>query len=146
MKKLIILLVVLFLSIQGASLFAQTTHTSHNNSQWKESEYYYFNVPIEKIYSHRLGYVVVYRRGVNQMARMFLPEVWFTGVDGKGDLFGLGPGSEWPSMSLYYKNGEFSHIRLRVRRNRSHETWGFVPLNVNIDEHFKDIEEVHLEF
>ena len=140
MKK-IMLLVFLAALILGGSLFAQ--QSSH---AFKESEFYYFNFPIEKIYIHRLGYVVIYRKGANQMTRTFIPGDWFVDVSGKGELIGLGTGSEWPSMSVYYKNGEFSHVRLRVRRNRGHETWGVIPMSANIDEHFKDIEEVKLEF
>ena len=49
-------------------------------------------------------------------------------------------------MSVYYKNGEFSHVRLRARVERAHSTWGFIPLNINVDDQFKDIEEVYLEF
>ena len=139
MKKNI-LLVVLITLILGTSLFAQ------QKSKFKESEYYYFNVAIEKIFAHRLGYVVLYRKGANQMARTYLPQEWFTDVGGVGEIYGIGSGKEWPSMTVYYKQGEFSHVRLRLRRDRSHETWGMVPLNVNIDEHFKDIEEVQLVF
>ena len=136
MKK-IILLVVLAVFIQGTFLFSQVHH---------ESEYYYFSFPIEKIYAYRLGYMVVYRRNSNQMGRTFLPHEWFQSVDGKGESIGLGPGKEWPSMTVYYKNGEFSHVRIRVRRERAHETWGLIPLNVNIDEYFQGIEEVKLEY
>ena len=140
MKKSVLLVVLAALCL-GGSLFAQQTH-----HKFKESEYYYFNVPIEKIYSYRKGYIVLYRKGVNQMARTYLPGDWFASVDGKGEYIGLGSGHEWPSMSVYYKQGEFSHVRLRVRRHRSHETWGVVPLNVNIDEFFEGIEEIRLEF
>ena len=139
MKK-ITLLVVLAALILGGSLFAQ------QKSKFKESEYYYFNVPIEKIYTYRLGYIVVYRKGVNQMARTYLPEEWFTDMGGKGELIGIPSGREWPSMTVYYKSGEFSHVRLRVRREKAHESWGVVPLNINIDDYFKDIEDVKLEF
>jgi hypothetical protein len=137
MKK-IILLVVLISLCQGVSLFAQ-------ESKYKESDYYYFNVPIEKIYTHRLGYVVLYRKGAHQMARTYLPLEWFTDAAGKGEVYGLNSGKDWPSMTVYYKNGEFSHVRLRIRRDRMHETWGMIPLNVNIDEYFQGIEEVKIE-
>ena len=140
MKKLL-LLVVLAAFCLGGSLFAQ-----EKKSKFKESEYYYFNVPIEKIYVYRLGYMVVYRKGVNQMARTYIPGDWFVEIGGKGELIAMGSGREWPSMTVYYKNGEFSHVRLKVRRSRSHESWGVVPLSLNIDEYFKDIEEVKLEF
>jgi len=140
MRK-IILLAVLVIFGYGSSVFAQQSRT-----KFQESEYYYYNISIEKIYSYKLGYVVVYRKGVNQMARMYLPADWFTDIGGKGEIVGLGSGREWPSMTVYYKGDEFSHIRLKLRRNRSHETWGVVPLSINIDEFFQDIEDVNLEF
>ena len=139
MKKAVFLLIILAVLCQGTALFAQ-------ESKYKESEYYYFNFSIERIFSHRLGYMVVYRKGALQLARTFLPMEWFVDTNGKGELIGLRSGREWPSMSVYYKNGEFSHVRLRARVDRAHSTWGFIPLNYNIDEQFKDIEEVKLEF
>ena len=140
MRKLILLVVVGTLCL-GGSLFAQ-----EKKSKYKESEYYYFNIPIEKIYTYRQGYVVVYRKGVNQMARTYIPGDWFTDIGGKGEQIALGSGPEWPSMTVYYKNGEFSHVRLRVRRERNHESWGVVPFSVNLDDAFKDVEEIKLEF
>jgi len=140
MKK-IMLLTVLVALCGASSLFAQ-----QSAPKYKESEYYYYNVPIEKIYAYRLGYIVLYRKGANQMARTYLPAEWFTDIGGKGEVVMLGSGHEWPSMTVYYKSGEFSHVRLRLRRDRSHETWGVVPLNINIDDYFKGIEEVQLEF
>jgi hypothetical protein len=141
MKK-IILLVVLMALCQGAFLFAQ--EAPQNIS--KESEYYFFNFPIEKIYAHRLGYMVVYRRNSNQVARTFIPMDWFNVVGGRGDLVGLSSGVEWPSMTVYYKSGQFSHVRLRVRQVRTHESWGVLPFNINYDEYFQNIEEVKLEY
>jgi len=140
MKK-IILLAAAVLVLTGSLLFAE-----QSKSKYKESEYYYHNISIEKIYAYRLGYIVVYRKGVNQMARTYLPEEWFTDIGGKGEIIGMGSGREWPSMTVYYKDGEFSHVRLKLRRNRAHETWGMVPLSVNLDEFFKDIEDISLEF
>ena len=142
MKKVLLLAVFTLAMLGfGSSLFAQDAPR-----KFKESEYYYYNIPIEKIYAYRMGYVVIYRKGVNQMARTYLPDEWFTTVGGKGELIGLSSGTEWPSMSVYYKSGKFSHIRLRVRRDRSHETWGVVPLTVNLDKYFEGVEEVRLEF
>ena len=140
MKK-VLLLVVLAALFLGGSLSAQYTSGKH-----KESDYYYFNVTVEKIYAYRLGYIVIYRKGANSMARTYIPEEWFTELAGPGEMIYLGTGHEWPSMTVYYRNGEFSHVRLRVRRHRGHETWGVVPLHVNIDEYFQGIEEVQLEF
>ena len=140
MKKFILFAVLTALLCQGTFLFAQTI------SKYQESEYYYFNFPIEKIYIHRLGYMILYRRNSNFTARTFVPHEWFNSVNSKGEIVYLGSGLEMPSMIVYYKNGEFSHVRLRVRKNKLHETWGVIPLNANADEYFKDIEEVKLQF
>ena len=137
---LLIALVVLF---QGAPLFAQ--FSPQTAPEYKESAFFYHNVPIERIYLYRLGYVVVYRKGSsNQFAQAYIPHKWFTEAHGPGELVYLGRGREWPSMTVYYEDGEFSHVRLRLRRDRSHETWNMIPLHVNIDDRF-DVEGVFLE-
>ena len=139
MKK-IFLLVVLAALCQVPNLFAQVIPKE------MESEFYYFNFPIEKVYTYRLGFMVVYRKNSNYLARTYIPHEWFQAIGGKGEIVYLGTGAEWPTLIVYYKNGEFSHVRLRLRRNKMHETWDLIPLNVNIDEYFEGIEEVKLEF
>jgi len=139
--------IVLFLALaifgQGDFLSAQT---ATEDPEWKESEFYFFNYTIEKIYTHRLGYIVVYRRASNRLERVYLPLEWFNTIGGKGEIVYLGSGKEWPSMIVYHKNGEFSHVRLRLRKYGLHETWSVVPFNVSIDDYFKDIEEVKLVY
>jgi hypothetical protein len=49
-------------------------------------------------------------------------------------------------MTVFYKDGKFSHVRLYVRKERSHESWGDVPLNVNIDDRFEGVEGITLQF
>ena len=137
MKK-IILLVVLATICVGTIVFAQQFSN--------ESNFYYLNYPIEKIYTYRLGYMIIYRGNSNAMSRTFVPHEWFSAMGGKGEILYLGPGNEWPSMTVYYDSGEFSHVRLKLRRERSHMTWGYVPLNMNLDEYFQDLEEVELEY
>jgi len=137
-----LLRIFLFLALavcsQEGALFAQSYPT-------KESDYYYFNYTIEKIFSHRLGYVVLYRRASNKISRVFIPMEWFNTIGGKGEVVYLGSGTEWPSMIVYYKNGVFSHVRLRLRKLRSHYTWGIIPFNIMADELFENIEELKLE-
>jgi len=138
-KKIILFVVLAAICLgMGASLFAQQFSS--------ESNYYYYSYPIEKIYTYRLGYMIVYRGNSNTMSRTFVRHDWFTGIgDSKGEIVYLGPGNEWPTMTVYYNNGDFSHVRLRLRRDRGHETWGYVPLNMNLDEFFEELEEVDLE-
>jgi hypothetical protein len=140
MKKFSLLVLLVLVSSLGFPLFGQ------EKRKYKESEFYYVSVPIERIFAYRSGYVIVYRKGINQMARTYIPEGWFTDTGGKAEEIALGSGKAWPHLTIYYKSGQFSHIRVYVRRERAHETWGVVPMNVNIDEYFEGIEEIRLEF
>jgi hypothetical protein len=107
---------------------------------------YAVTVSLERVYPYRKGYIVKYRKGLSQMADAYLPLEWFQGVAAKGDLVQLKPGADWPHMTVFYKDGAFDHVRLYVRKERSHETWGDVPLTVNIDDRFENIEDLKLEF
>jgi len=141
MRKIVPVIVLSTVVLCG-SLFAQ-----HQNAHvFQESEFHYHSVHIERIYAHRLGFIVTYRRGTHGMARAFIPEYWFSDAGGRGELIRIGAGSAWPTMTVFSRDGEFSHVRLRVRRNRSHETWGVVPFTANIDDLFQGIEEIRLEF
>jgi len=140
MKRVVSVAVLMVLVLCG-SLFAQ-----QNTHVFRESEFTYHTVHIERIYAHRLGFVVTYRRGTHGMARAFIPEYWFTDAGGRGELLRIGAGSAWPTMTVFTRNGEFSHVRLRVRRDRRHHSWGVVPLSANIDEFFQGVEEIRLEF
>jgi hypothetical protein len=140
MKKILFTILIGVLYLSSAPLFAQEISKEHT------SEYFYVNVPLEKIYPYDKGYVVTYRKGVNQLTQAYLPLEWFTEAAGKGELVVLPPGTNWPSLTVYYKAGEFSHVRLYIHRLKSHETWGNIPLNVNIDDRFENVDTITLEF
>jgi len=140
MKKLVIAAVFVALMVAGSPVFAQTIPED------KESEYYYVKVTIEKIYPYRSGYVVSYRKGLHGIGRVYLPLEWFTNAASKGEIINLPPGNAWPSLAVYYRNGEFSHVRLYVHRWRSHQTWGNIPRNINLDSNFDDVETINILF
>jgi hypothetical protein len=140
MKKIIIAVILAALIAAVSPVFAQTIKEENS------SEYYYVNVLLEKIYPYRTGYVLQYRKGLNQIDRLYVPLEWFTGTAGKGELVTLASGRSWPSLTVYYKNGEFSHIRLYVHHVTSHESWGTIPQNVNIDSRFENVDELKIKF
>ncbi len=109
------------------------------------SSYYYVNVPLEKVYPHRLGYVISYRKGGAELGTAYLPMKWFEEAGGKGDLVNLDAGANWPYLTVYYKDGAFSHVRLFVRKNLNHLSWGNIPQGAQIDEKF-DLEDLKLEY
>jgi hypothetical protein len=145
-----------FAVLSASLLFAQQSNTSRPTpasqvSQKSESEYYYVNVPIVKVYPYRRGFVVEYQKtGYGGRGTVYLPLEWFhSNNEGeapfKGELIALGTGSSWPSLTVYYKNKEFSHVRLYVRRDATHQSWGNIPQQVNIDDRFEGVESVKLE-
>lgn len=136
-------LVLILLTLPFASaLAAQEKAASPSGEAW--SSYYYVNVPIVRVYSHRLGYVVTYQKSGYEVGRTYLPLAWFEKAGSKGDLIMLKSGKQWPYMTIFYKDGAFSHIRLHVRREVTHESWGNLPQGTDIDDKF-DVEELKLE-
>jgi hypothetical protein len=138
-RKLVIAVVFTAIMAAGMPVFADIP-------EGKKSEYYYINLTLEKIWPYRAGYIVQYRKGFNRVGRLYLPSEWFTNAASKGEIILLPPGGNWPSLTVYYKNGEFSHVRLYVHRWNSHWTWGSVPQDVNIDDRFDNIETLNIEF
>ena len=110
------------------------------------SELYYVNVPIEKVYPYRLGYVVLFRKGANSIGQAYIPYSWFRGAERKALLFQLPDGKTWPNMSVFYKEGAFYGVRLYVAKRQSHLTWGMIPSNVNLDDRFEGVENIDLSF
>jgi hypothetical protein len=141
-KKLSLLAFIAFMAVSALPLAAQQDWGPANTS-----ELYYVNVPIEKVYPYKLGYVVVFRKGINTLGRAYIPYEWFrAGTDKKAELVEIGGGKTWPCMSIFYKEGAFHSVRIYVARRKSHQTWGRISSNVNIDDRFEGVEEVKLGF
>ncbi|MDR0569176.1 MAG: hypothetical protein LBG87_08225 [Spirochaetaceae bacterium] len=145
MKKVFWVSALCIILSGGTALFGQ-----------EASRYYYVNVPIERIYPYTKGYVIDYRTGTTgtKTARTYLPLEWFSdrvGEDGnaatrKGDIVPMGPGTAWPYLTVYYKDGEFSHVRLYLRKERNHGSWGYIQMGINLDEYFQDVSDLKLAF
>jgi hypothetical protein len=103
---------------------------------------------LEKVYPTRLGYILQYRKGVNELGFIPLPVDWFAHSAARAEIVTRPKGSDWPSLSIFYKNGELSHLRLYVHASRAHPTWGNVPLplTAEIINLFKDVDTVKFEF
>jgi hypothetical protein len=142
MKKLFA--AAIFAAVLVVPLFAQDNQGGQTKKFKSEAEVYPRTIPIERIYSSRKGYVVQYRKGINQIGRVYIPMDWFEGIAGKADLVTIPMGKSWPYMTIYYKDGAFNHVRLYVVRERTHQSWGLVPLTTNIDDRFEGVEELEL--
>jgi hypothetical protein len=140
MKKLVFAAIFMVFLAVGLPVFAQ------DQKDERDSEYYYVNITLEKIFPYRKGYVVQYRKGLFQYGRAYLPAEWFTDTGAKGEVIPLPPGRSWPTLTVYYKDGVFSHVRLYVHRLASHQSWGNIPQNINLDDKFDYLDSVKIEY
>jgi hypothetical protein len=106
------------------------------------SEYYPIRVDVIKVYSHAEGMRVIYRSGSTGFADAYIPASWFT-AGGKAELVSANDPS-YPYMTVFYKNGAFSHVRLYVKASTSDSSWGVLPPEAGRGKF--DIEELKLKF
>jgi hypothetical protein len=133
MKKLIFVLVLAAFIVPG---FAQDN----------TDVMYYINVPVERIFPTATGYVIMYRSASSVMATIGIPNEWFSDAAGSAEIIRLPSGSDWPTMSVFFRNGEFSHVRLYVHRVKGHVTWGNLPIGTDVSRFFTDKASFALEF
>jgi len=137
MKKVVFVLVVLAVV---SPIFAQNNDNDSPNM-------YYINLRVERIYPSGEGYIIQYQRGNGQFATVGIPIEWFTDAASKADLIVLPAGTNWPTMSIFYDKGEFSHLRLYVHKAKSHSTWGAIPQGTDLSRFFpEDRETLNLQF
>jgi hypothetical protein len=137
MKKLIIVLI--FLAVISP-VFAQ------NQTIQRSDNFYYINVSVERVYPSKDGYLVQYTSGSNTLALIGIPNEWFSNAAGKAEMVRLPTASDWPTMTVFYENGEFSHVRLYVHRSKSHLTWGNIPQGIDVSGYFADKDSFKLIF
>lgn len=141
-KRFLCVWTLLFLVFAVSPLIAQESAGGAFGKFKNESEFYYVNVPIERVYPHQLGYLVMYRFG-DGLKRAYLPHTWFSKAAGKAQLVRISSGNVWPYLVVYYRNKEFSHAVLYVHSNFGHESWGTIPAHSDLSRHF-DTEELHV--
>jgi hypothetical protein len=157
MKRFIFVLVVLAVV---SPAFAQNNSNEINNI-------YCVNVLVERIYPSSQGYIVQYLRSTGGVGTVGIPNEWFMDIHsaedqamsgtaavslqyiaaGKAEIMNLPPGRDWPSMSVFYVDGKFNHIRLYVHRNKSHQTWSNIPQGTDVSRFFsEDRETLNIKF
>ena len=135
MKKLI-LLIAIFTLFASTGAFTET------------SRYYVKTVPVIRVYNHALGYRVVYMKSDLTLHVIYLPKEWFkvlaqTGKEPKAELIS-GRDSSYPYFSVFWEDGEFSHIRLYLQNDLMHPSWGDMDPSVDLTGKF-NVETLKLE-
>ncbi|HHU35896.1 MAG TPA: hypothetical protein GXZ47_01565 [Treponema sp.] len=138
MKKTMLLIIALML------MFGSFATLSADTADKKESDIYYINAKILKIFPHKLGYYVIYRRGGLKTAQAFIPHEWFDRRDSRAVL-NLTDGNIDPYLTFVMRNGEFDHVRVAAKKNLRHNTWGTIAENAIPADRFQ-IETLAPEF
>lgn len=140
-----------FLFLVGVLPLVAQEAGAENSGPVKSSEYYVVQVPVEKIWIHNKGYVVQYRKSALVDKKAYLPLSWFVLSEDnpgpfKGEIIPIGPGKTWPHLAIYYKDGVFSHVRLYIRREPGHISWGRIEPYSSFDEQFQNADDFKLDF
>jgi len=138
MKKFVIVAVVTVFIVGGLPVFAQAQEGETDSGPRLVTVF------VERIWPHHLGYVVEYRRANNRIGRAYLPIEWFGRGDSRGELIWLPRANSWPSMSVVFRDGEFSALRLYIHRAPLHETWGILPQGINLRDNFGNVETLEI--
>ena len=115
----------------------------------EESKFYARSFNIEKVYFHQKGYNVTYITGKLKYVSTYLPHSWFSqssmkgGVQAKGEL-AWGNDPSYPYMTVFWRDGKFSHVRLYLKRSLFDVSYGVI--SPNQDPADFDVEEPLLEF
>ena len=139
MKKIILSAIFLLVMAISTPVFAQNAPNSD------APEVNVITVSVERIFRTRYGFVVTYFADNIRLAHVVLPHEWFESGY-KAELINMPRGRSWPSMSVFFENGEFSHVRLHVHRSIQHITWGTLLHTPELREAFQNAETVVLEF
>jgi len=115
----------------------------------EESGYYVKTVPISKVYLHNLGYRVVYQKSDLNFGIFYVPKRWFDlagteRAEPKAELV-LANEPSIPYFSIFWKDGQFSHIRLYLHRSLNHDSYGDLKDPASLNDKF-EIESLDLEF
>jgi hypothetical protein len=143
--------IALFLSVILIMVSVPLVAQEQQEAQGDES-LFCVTIPAHKIYLHPKGYVFLYRKSSTEVGRLFFPFEWFStdrpGRDSrlKGTLVTYNLNKAWPRVSIFYNNGEFSHIKLYVRLESAHNSWGILLPGVNYDAEFENADPPILQF
>lgn len=134
MKKTIIFICLIGLSIPLMLTSQDAVDT------WKgtelESEFYSVDLMIYRISPHPDGYRIEYYQPNGELFAVYASMDWFEDNQGGPGQIVWGDGEQYPYMTIFYKAGAISHIRLYLFDNQYHTSWGVLDRNKDYSEKF----------
>lgn len=109
-----------------------------------KSPYYAKTVVLTRVFQHKLGYKVFYMANDMTNREAYLPmELFQPREDVTRSSISEGNGTAYPYMTIFWKNGEFSHIKLYIKKDHNDVSWGAF---VNPDTHDENFKNAELKF
>ena len=115
------------------------------SAESKESDVYYINSQLLKIYPHAKGYYVVYRRAGSGSGEVFIPLGWFSPAESKADISFINTRIN-PYISFFIRDGKCDYVRVSAPRNLGSQVWGLLQNPQQYDANFDGVESLPLEF
>ncbi len=125
MRSIAKLFLILVLGLVAASAFGQIV----------ESDYFVRTIYLNEVLTHRQGFKVIYTAADYSRVEVYIPNRWFNESGGAGEIIYTHSQSA-PYMDVFYNQGEFSHVRLYVKSDRNHLTWGRLENDPNASSRF----------
>ncbi len=113
-------------------------------AQTQQADVFVRSAPIMRIYTHALGYKVVYRKSDLALGEFYVPKTWFLHSGGKAELV-WGNRQACPYFSMFWVDGRFGYIRLYVLSDLSSDTWGVLTGGTELRDSF-DIDDLQIDF
>ncbi|QEN04072.1 hypothetical protein EW093_04945 [Thiospirochaeta perfilievii] len=106
-----------------------------------KSPYYAKSVVITKVFPHSKGYKVYYLTNDLNTKEAYLPSYLFEeqkdDTRERSKLF-QGYDKAFPYMTIFWKDGEFSHVKLYLKSDYGDPTWGVFTNQSDQDEFFEN--------
>jgi hypothetical protein len=128
MKRYLIFIILIFLFLPLGSLMGQTTENIQSA--------YVKNFLILKIYTHTLGFKVVYWTSNMDTASVYIPMAWFNDLDRKAVLV-YGRDASYPYLSVIWVNNQISCLKIYAKEDTNDYTWGVLQDSPDLESKFK---------
>ncbi len=137
MKKALVAAAVVLLLLAGFPLFAQS------QTQAYPKEAYYKSIPLIKVWTSELGYVLQFIDSRQQISNIYVPLSWFNaGPNSKADLV---YGYDSPYAVIYWVDGKFDHIVVHVLSYYDSINWGVLVNTADLAQQF-NVQDVPRQF
>ncbi|CEM62579.1 hypothetical protein DWQ65_07195 [Treponema phagedenis] len=146
-KSLFFICSILFLGFFSSSaVTAQEAERAGGNEQSQETipDLYYISAPILKVFPHKLGYYVIYRREGFKTGEVFIPHNWFKPEVNKARLVLVNTRVN-PYLTFFIKEGAFYSVKIAAPQNLKSTFWGNLKAPALYNDKF-NVETLPLEF